>query len=51
MDREGELSITHDMIGAHPALGQTEAARTGRIIAMNGSLLLGPAHGAGGAGA
>ncbi len=41
MDREGELSITHEMIGAHPALGQTEAARTGRIIAMDGLLLLG----------
>ena len=41
MDREGDLSITPDMIAAHPALGQTPAAQDGRIIAMDGMLLLG----------
>jgi iron complex transport system substrate-binding protein len=41
MDREGELSITPEMILGHPALGQTEAARANRIVAMDGLLLLG----------
>lgn len=41
MDREGTQSITPEMIRAHPALGQTEAARQGRIIAMDGMFLLG----------
>jgi iron complex transport system substrate-binding protein len=41
MDREGAQSITPEMIRAHPALGQTEAARQGRIIAMDGMFLLG----------
>jgi iron complex transport system substrate-binding protein len=41
MDREGDLSITPEMIASHPALGQTAAALSGRIIAMDGLFLLG----------
>lgn len=41
MDREGELTITPEMIAAHPALGQTPAAQEGRIVAMDGMFLLG----------
>ena len=39
MDREGELSITPEMIAAHPALGRTHGAQ--RVIAMDGMFLLG----------
>jgi len=41
MDREGDLAITPDQIKAHPALGQTPAAQAGRVVAMDGLLLLG----------
>ncbi|NBZ86463.1 heme/hemin ABC transporter substrate-binding protein [Stagnihabitans tardus] len=41
MDREGELSITPEMIAAHPALGQTSAGLAGRVISMDGIFLLG----------
>jgi iron complex transport system substrate-binding protein len=41
MDREGQQSITPQMIAAHPALGRTTAATEGRIVAMDGMLLLG----------
>ena len=41
MDREGDLSITAEDVQAHPALGLTPAAEKGRIVRMNGMLLLG----------
>jgi iron complex transport system substrate-binding protein len=41
MDREGDLSITAEDVMAHPALGLTPAAENGRIVRMNGMLLLG----------
>ena len=41
MDREGDLSITAEDVTAHPALGLTPAAENGRILRMNGMLLLG----------
>lgn len=41
MDREGDLSITAEDVMAHPALGLTPAAENGRILRMNGMLLLG----------
>lgn len=41
MDREGELSITPEMIAAHPALGRTTAAVERRIVALDGLKLLG----------
>ncbi|NBE06440.1 heme/hemin ABC transporter substrate-binding protein [Paragemmobacter ruber] len=41
MDREGDLAINNDMVMAHPALSQTPAAKAGRILRMDGLLLLG----------
>ncbi|OOY15696.1 hemin ABC transporter substrate-binding protein [Thioclava sp. DLFJ4-1] len=41
MDREGEMAVTKRDILAHPALGQTRAARSGALVAMDGMLLLG----------
>ncbi|OOY22644.1 hemin ABC transporter substrate-binding protein [Thioclava sediminum] len=41
MDREGEMAVTKRDILAHPALGQTRAARDGALVAMDGMLLLG----------
>ena len=41
MDREGEMAVTERDILAHPALGQTRAARDGALVAMDGMLLLG----------
>lgn len=41
MDREGDQSITAEDVMAHPALGLTPAAANGRIVRMNGMLLLG----------
>jgi iron complex transport system substrate-binding protein len=41
MDREGDLSITAEVVLAHPALGLTPAAEQGRILRMDGMLLLG----------
>ncbi len=41
MDREGEMAVTERDILAHPALGQTRAARGGALVAMDGMLLLG----------
>ncbi|QPZ91728.1 heme/hemin ABC transporter substrate-binding protein [Thioclava electrotropha] len=41
MDREGEMAVTKRDILAHPALGQTRAARGGALVAMDGMLLLG----------
>ncbi|OOY07795.1 ABC transporter substrate-binding protein [Thioclava sp. F36-7] len=41
MDREGEMAVTERDILAHPALGQTRAARNGALVAMDGMLLLG----------
>jgi iron complex transport system substrate-binding protein len=41
MDREGDLVIDNDMVLAHPALSQTPAAKAGRILRMDGLLLLG----------
>ena len=41
MEREGDHAITDAQIRAHPALGLTPAAEQGRIIRMNGLLLLG----------
>ncbi|OOY18757.1 hemin ABC transporter substrate-binding protein [Thioclava sp. DLFJ5-1] len=41
MDREGEMAVTERDILAHPALGQTRAARKGALVAMDGMLLLG----------
>ncbi|MES2664631.1 MAG: ABC transporter substrate-binding protein [Pseudomonadota bacterium] len=41
MDREGDLAISNDDVLANPALATTPAALSGKIIRMNGSLLLG----------
>ncbi|MFN3575425.1 MAG: hemin ABC transporter substrate-binding protein [Tabrizicola sp.] len=41
MDREGDLSIPDADILAHPALAETPAGKAGRIIRMDGMLLLG----------
>jgi iron complex transport system substrate-binding protein len=41
MDREGDLSITDADILAQPALAATPAAKSGRILRMDGMLLLG----------
>ena len=41
MDREGEQAITAEDVQAHPALGLTPAAEKGRIVRMDGMLLLG----------
>lgn len=41
MDRAGDLAIDDDAIRAHPALGATPAAAQGRILRMDGMLLLG----------
>ena len=41
MDREGEQAITAEDVQAHPALGLTPAAESGRILRMDGMLLLG----------
>lgn len=41
MDREGDLSIADPDVLGHPALSQTPAAQTARIIRMDGMLLLG----------
>ena len=41
MDREGDLAIMDADILAHPALAETPAGKSGRIIRMDGMLLLG----------
>ena len=41
MDRAGDLAIDDEAIRAHPALGATPAAAKGRILRMDGMLLLG----------
>lgn len=41
MDREGDLEIANAEVIAHPALGETPAAKAGAIIRMDGLLLLG----------
>lgn len=41
MDREGDMTISDDDIRAHPALALSPAVREGRIIRMDGMLLLG----------
>ena len=41
MDREGDLSIADADVLAQPALSQTPAAQTAKIIRMDGMLLLG----------
>ena len=41
MDRAGDLAITAEDVIAHPALGLTPAAQNGRILRMDGMLLLG----------
>ena len=41
MDREGDLAISNDDILSNPALASTPAAKSGRIIRMDGMLLLG----------
>lgn len=41
MDREGDLAIVDAEVLAHPALATTPAARDGRILRMDGLLLLG----------
>jgi iron complex transport system substrate-binding protein len=41
MDREGDLEITAADVQAHPALGLTPAAENGRVVRMDGMLLLG----------
>jgi iron complex transport system substrate-binding protein len=41
MDRGGDLAVTADDVLAHPALAQTPAAKAGRILRMNGMLVLG----------
>lgn len=41
MDRVGNLAVHEKDIQAHPALSQTPAAKNGKIIAMDGLLLLG----------
>lgn len=41
MDREGDLEITAEDVLTHPALGLTPAAQHGRVLRMDGMLLLG----------
>ena len=41
MDREGDLAITAADVQAHPALALSPAAQNGRILRMDGMLLLG----------
>lgn len=41
MDRVGNLAVHEKDIQAHPALSQTPAAKNGKIVAMDGLLLLG----------
>lgn len=41
MDRAGDLAVADADVRAHPALGQTPAARAAMIIRMDGMLLLG----------
>lgn len=41
MDRAGDLAVSDADVLAHPALGATPAARGGRIVRMDGMLLLG----------
>lgn len=41
MDREGDQAITPEDVMAHPALGLTPAAEQGRLLRMDGMLLLG----------
>lgn len=41
MDREGDLAISNDDVLATPALAATPAAKAGRIVRMDGMLLLG----------
>ncbi|MFN3825501.1 MAG: hemin ABC transporter substrate-binding protein [Pseudorhodobacter sp.] len=41
MDRDGDQAVTDADVLAHPALSQTPAAQKGRILRMDGMLLLG----------
>lgn len=41
MDREGDLSMSNDDVMAQPALAQTPAAKAGRVVRMDGMLMLG----------
>ncbi|SDW52725.1 heme/hemin ABC transporter substrate-binding protein [Roseicitreum antarcticum] len=41
MDRDGAHALSDDGIRAHPALGLTPAAQSGRIVRMDGIFLLG----------
>ena len=41
MDREGKMSMTPAEVLAHPAIAQTPAAASQKVIAMDGMLLLG----------
>ncbi|MBL4916910.1 heme/hemin ABC transporter substrate-binding protein [Szabonella alba] len=41
MEREGDLAVTDADVLAHPALSLTPAAKTGRILRMDGMLVLG----------
>lgn len=41
MDREGDLAVLNADILAHPALGQTPAAKAGAMVRMDGMKLLG----------
>lgn len=41
MDREGDMAVQNADVLAHPALGQTPAARDGAILRMDGMKLLG----------
>jgi iron complex transport system substrate-binding protein len=41
MDREGDLSMSNDDVIAQPALARTPAAQAGRVVRMDGLLLLG----------
>jgi iron complex transport system substrate-binding protein len=41
MDREGDLAMSNEDVMAQPALAQTPAAQAGRVVRMDGLLLLG----------
>ena len=41
MDRGGDLAVTEADVAAHPALSQTPAGQAGRVMRMDGMLLLG----------
>lgn len=41
MDRDGDLAVTDKDVLKHPALAQTPAAQAGRILRMDGMLVLG----------